>query len=192
VENSVLFETPQPEGLSNEKGIPKKLIGQYLNLNDSSMLTITGRLIIKYSFEDFSGKIDSVDLKEIKGDTSYLVTEYKMTFDIKVKGDSTFQRWSYYDSIFDVSAGGILRKYKGRYFLNKQVSDHGWRVTTLERIDNGVILGEVSTKEDISNLRDLTGTKSDSVFSFRLTKKELKKYLKENGFSDRNTYIKIR
>lgn len=188
----VRFEAPRPEGQSNEKRIPRKLVGQYSSLNDSSNLTITSRLIVKYSIADFSDKIDSVDAKEVKGDTVYSAVDGKMKFDVIVKGDSTFQRWSNYDTIFDVSRGDILRKYKGHYFLNEQVLADSWRVTTLTRIDNGVTLRTVSTKNDINNLRELTDAKSDSVLSFRPTKKELKKFLRENGFSDKDTYIRIK
>lgn len=188
----VSFEKPQPEGLSNEKGLPKRFAGEYISLNDSSRLTITPRLIIKYTIEDFSGRLDSSDLKETKGDTSYSVKDSKITFNIRVKGDSAFQTWIYNDTLFDASRGDVLRKYKGRYFLNKQLSADSWWVRTLTKIDNGVTLGSISTKEEIDNLRELTQTKSDSVYSFRPTKKELRKFLKANGFSDKDTYIKIR
>lgn len=188
----VRFEAPQPEGQSNEKGIPKRLVGQYSSLNDSSKLTITDRLIIRNSIADISDKIDTLDTKGVNVDTTYSGVDNQVKFDIKVKGDSTFQRWSYYDTIFDASRGDILRKFKGRYFLNEKVSTESWRVTTLARIDNGVTLGTVGTKEEIDNLRELTDTKSDSTFSFRPTKKELKKFLKENGFCDKDTFIKIK
>jgi hypothetical protein len=188
----VRFETPQPEGQSNEKGIPKRLVGQYSSLNDSSSLAITPRLIIKYSIGNFSGKIDSADMKGITGDTVYSVFDNQMKIDVIVQGDSTFQSWIYHDTLFDASRGDILRKYKGHYFLNEQIAAASWRVTTLARIDNGVTLGTVSTKDDINNLRELTDTKSDSVFSFRPTRREMKKFLKGNGFSDEDTYLKVR
>jgi hypothetical protein len=190
-EDEVLFEIAQPEGSSNGNGIPKKLIGQYLSLNDSSKLIITNELIIKYSIEELSDKLDSIEIKHVNGDTSFSITDGGMMFAVRVKGDSTFQRWSYFDTIFNTSEGDIIRKYKGRYFLNTQVEADRWRVTTLSRIDNGVILGTVSTKEEIDDLRALTDTKSDSVFAFRPTKKQLKKFLKENGFRDQDTYLKI-
>ena len=187
----VRFEEPQPTGQSDEKRIPKKLIGQYLSLNDSAKLIIANGLIIKHSVSDFSDKVDSAEMKDIKGDTTYSGTEKKLKFDVVVKGDSTFQRWSYYDTLFDASKGDILRKYKGHYFLNEKVSANSWRVTTLTKIDNGLTLGTISTKDDINNLRTVTETKSDTIFSFRPTKREMKKFLKGKGFSDRDTFIKV-
>lgn len=104
---------------------------------------------------------------------------------------SAFQRWSYYDTLFDVKRGDILRKYKGHYFLNQQVSTNSWRVITLAKIGNGLSLGTISTKDDLSNLRTVTETKSDTIFSFRPTKKEMKKFLKDKGFSHQDTFIKV-
>ena len=189
--DQVRFEEPQPEGQSNEKKIPKRLIGHYISLNDSAELKVTNRLIIKSSISVFSGKVDSTDMKGIKGDTIYSTLEDNMKVDVRVTGDSGFLRWRHYDTLFDVSRGDILRKYKGRYFLNEKVSANVWRVTLLTNIHKAVTLGTISVKNDIDNLRDLTETKSDTVFSFRPTKKEMKKFLNAKGFSDSNTFIKI-
>jgi len=187
----VRFEEPQPAGQSNEKMIPKRLIGQYLSLDDTAKLVIANGLIIRYSITDLSGKVDTVDMKNIKGDTTYSGTEDRLKFDIVVKGDSTFQHWGYYDTLFDVTKGDILRKYKGYYFLNEKVSENSWSVTTLTKIENGLTLGTISSIDDINNLRTVTETKSDTIFSFRPTKKEMKKFLKGKGFSDRDTFIKV-
>jgi hypothetical protein len=132
-----------------------------------------------------------VDRERIKRDTSYSGVDNKMKFDIRIQGDSAFQHWTYCDTLLDISRGDILRKYKGHYFLNDQISAGSWRVTLLTKIDNGVTLGSVSKKEDIGHLRELTATKSDSVFIFRPTRKEMRQYLKEKGFSENNTYVKV-
>lgn len=187
----VRFEEPQPAGQSDEKRIPKKLIGQYLSLDDSAKLIIADGLVIRYSITHLSDKVDTVDMKNIKGDTAYSGTEDKLKFDVVVKGDSTFQHWGYYDTLLDVTKGDILRKYKGYYFLNDKVSENIWSVTTLTRIENGLTLGTISTKDDINNLRTITETKSDTIFSFRPTKKEMKKFLMGKGFSDRDTFVKV-
>jgi hypothetical protein len=187
----VRFEEPQPAGQSNEKRIPSTLVGQYLSLADSAKLTITNGLIVKCIISGFSGKVDSVDLKGIKGDTAYSTIENDVEIGVRVKGDSAFLRWNTYDTILNVLRGDILRKYKGHYFLNEQLSPNSWRVTTLQKIDNGLTLGTISTKDDINNLREVTETKSDTIFSFRPTKREMRKFLKEKGFSDRDTFIKV-
>jgi len=73
-EDRISFEVPQPEGLRNEKAIPKKAIGAYLNLNDSSTLSITRDQIIKIVDTHIKGllsEMDSVDRVKIKNDTIY-------------------------------------------------------------------------------------------------------------------------
>lgn len=188
----VRFEEPQPAGRSNEKRIPQKLIGQYLSLDDSSKLIIADGLIIKFSVSHFSDLVDSVEVKNIDGDTTFSGTEDKFRFEVVVKEDSIFQHWGYYDTLFNLTEGDILRKYKGHYFLNDRISENSWRVMTLTKIDHGVTLGTISTKDDIDNLRAVTETKSDTIFSFRPTKTEMKKFLKGKGFSDRDTFIKVK
>jgi hypothetical protein len=115
-----------------------------------------------------------------------------MRVDVVVKGDSVFQHMDYRDTIFSSDRGDLIRKFKGYYFLNHQTSMDNWHVTKITKGRNGLTLATVSTKEDIEKLRELTKEESDTVYNFRPTKKELRKFLKENGFNDTDTYIKIR
>jgi hypothetical protein len=64
-------------------------------------------------------------------------------------------------------------------------------VTLLTRIKGGITLGTISKLEDIKNLRELTGAVSDTT-DFRPTKNELKKFLKENGFGQEETFIRVK
>ena len=54
-ENNVRFENPQPEGQRDEKMIPKKMVGTYLSLNDSSIVRIGENQIIKTVNTNISG-----------------------------------------------------------------------------------------------------------------------------------------
>jgi hypothetical protein len=191
-DNSIRFEVPQPEGKTNEKLIPKKLIGKYSSLTDSSVLRITYNLVIRNKVINLSthlSKLDSADRAVIKHDTSYTIVDANMRIEVTIKGDSAFQHMDYTDTIFSNARGDVLRKFKGYYFINHQASKNRWSVTKLARVKNGVTLGTVSKKEDIANLREVTSTKSDSIDNFRPTKKELKKFLKEKG--DEEAFIKI-
>jgi hypothetical protein len=167
-EDRINFEVPQPEGLRNEKTIPKKAIGTYLSLNDSSTLSITKDQIIKIVDTDIKGvlsEMDSVDRVKIKHDTAFTEVEGKTKFDINVKNDSVFYHIHYSDTLFLFSRGDILRKFKGYYFLNKERLPNYWNVIKLGVTKNGVVIGTISSEEDINNLKDLTSTKSDSVYS---------------------------
>src|SRR6187401_1008284 len=87
-ENQVRFEVPQPEGLKNEKAIPKRLLGSYLSMKDSSVVVITRDQIIRFMKYDYSGpltELDSADRANIKGDTSYSEIELPVRVDITIK-----------------------------------------------------------------------------------------------------------
>ena len=189
------FEVPQPEGQSDEKGIPKKLIGRYLNIKDSSTLFVTSGQITKSVVADFAehkSELDSADKVTFKNDTSFSQTDVNMKIDVIVRGDSIFQHMDYKDTLFSVKRGDILRKFKGHYFLNHEASNNNWYVTKLTKMKNGLTLGTISTKADIEKLRELTEVKSDSIYTFRPTKKQLKRFLKDKGFSNEDTYVRIR
>jgi len=117
--------------------------------------------------------------------------EDKTKFDISVKNDSAFYHIHYSDKLFLFSRGDILRKFKGHYFLNRERFQNYWSVMKLGVTKNGIVIGTISSEEDINNLKDLTSTKSDSVYSFKPTKKQLKKFLKENGFQNEERFVRI-
>jgi hypothetical protein len=189
------FEVPQPEGQKDEKGLPTKIIGQYINVKDSSTLSVDFGQITRSVVADFAehkSELDSSDRVIFKNDTSFIQTDFNMRINVVVKGDTVFQHMDYKDTIFSVKQGDILRKFKGYYFLSHQTSLNNWNVIKLAKTKKGLTLGTISTKEDIEKLRELTGTKNDSIFSFRPTKKQLRRFLRDKGFSSEDTYIKIK
>jgi len=192
--DKVGFEVPQPESQSDEKGFPNRLIGKYLNINDSSILFIISEQITNAVVADLAehkSALDSSDRVTFKNDTTFSQTDMNMRIDVVVKGDSVFQHVDYKDTIFSIKRGDILRKFKGHYFLNHQTT-YNWYVTKLTETKNSLTLGTISTKEDIDKLRELTETKSDSIYTFRPSKKQLRRFLKNKGFSSEDTYVKIR
>jgi hypothetical protein len=191
----VRFETPQPEGQTNENTIPKKLIGEYFSLEDSSRLNITFGQITKTLISDLSlhkSELDSSDRLTFNKDSTFSQTDSKMRIDFIVKGDSVFEHVIYKDTIFDASKGDVLKKLKGYYFLNRQTTKNDWVVTKLTKTKKGLTLGSVTKKEDIDNLRELTETKSDTIKKFRPTRKQFRRFIKTNGFNDQETFIKIK
>ena len=62
----------------------------------------------------------------------------------------------------------------------------------IDQNEKGLTLGTISTKEDIEKLRELTEANSDSIYTFRPTKKQLKKFLRDKGFSKEDIYVKER
>ena len=191
----VRFEAPQPEGTRDESSIPKKLIGQYSGLGDSTSLDITRDLIIKKLISRLATtkmELDSSERTIYKSDTVFKISEFNIKMEVSVRGDSVFTLTDYRDTLFDRTQGDILRKFKGSYFLNHQISKGNWRVTRVAIIRNGITLGTVSKKEEIEKLREISETQYDTVYNFRPTKKQLTKFLHANGFSTQETYLKIK
>ncbi len=125
-----------------------------------------------------------------KHDTAFSEVDHKTKFDITVRGDSVFYSAHYSDTLFSLSKGSILKKFKGYYFLNTESSSNRWSVIKLGITKNGIVIGSISKKEDLNNLRELTNTKSDTVYNFKPTRKQLKKYLKSHGFQTEERFVK--
>jgi hypothetical protein len=191
----VSFEVPQPEGKPNEKSIPKKLIGRYLNVEDSSILIISSDLIVETALADIvshKSELDSADQITFRNDTAFTESYggWDMKADVVIKGDSIYQHIDIRDTIYYAQRGDVVRKFKGYYFLNHPVAPNDWAVVKLARSKKTLTLGIVWQKSDIENLRALTET-PDSVANFRPSKRQLRNFLKKSGFSDEKKYIKL-
>ena len=93
--NELSFEVPQPEGQVDEKTIPQKMIGAYLSLSDSSMLTISKTTIInshQITETRLLSKMDSADRVVSKHDTTYAGELFKSRINVIVRGDSVFEK----------------------------------------------------------------------------------------------------
>jgi hypothetical protein len=56
-----------------------------------------------------------------------------------------------------------------------------------------LILSGIYSNQEIESLEQLTETKRDTIFphNFRPTKKQFKKFVKENGFEENEVYYKV-
>jgi len=193
-DNPVRFEVPQPEGRRNEQSIPKKLTGHYSSLSDSSNLTISDRLILKRKVSNQSiplSSLDSAERANIQRGTHDTTQEIGLQIKMTIKGVTVFQHIEYRDTLFSSSRGDLLRKFKGYYFINQQTSKSRWSVTKIAKVKGGLTLGNVSSVDDIKNLRELTGVLSDTTNTFHPTRKQLRAFLKAQGFSNEEIFIKL-
>jgi hypothetical protein len=193
--NELSFEVPQPEGQHDEKTIPQKLIGTYLSLSDSSLLTITKTTIINShqitEIRLFS-KMDSADRMMSKHDTAYSGELFKSRINVVVRGDSVFEKMSYSDTLFNFLRGDVLRKLNGYHFINREVTPNHWTVKKLDVSRKGLTMGLVTSMEELNSLREITNAKSDSVYTFNPTRKQWRKFLKEKGFQNEERFVKIK
>lgn len=166
--------------------------GRYLSLSDSSALVIGDKLIQR--IYDFDQKIHPSQLdsnSRLSGDTIInLTTNAKEV--IKRDGDSLVTHIHHIDTLFVMDYDNVVRKFKGYYFLNKRHDKESWGVRKIELSKGQLVVSRISTKQEIENLKTITETTQDTVapYKFATTKKQFKEFLKNNGFSDSETFVR--
>lgn len=189
----VQFSETQPENSRSLKFFPNKLIGNYYDSENEIDLEITNSMIIKKSTlkDTFNVKVLS-EVEVLKGDTLVNTKTFEKTF-VKKLNDTLFTNILFKDTIFSINKENVLKKMKGYYFLNIKHSEKNWVVKKLH-LKNGLLnLNDISTNEEIEMLEEITETKKDSskTFVIKPTKKQFREFVKKNGFSKGEVYIKI-
>lgn len=191
-ESPVTFDEPQPTGIDNLSKFPKRLQGQYLNFADNSSLLVSDKLIQRiydYDYKVHPNQLDST--LQLSGDTIIDLTTKEKTV-IKREGDSLITHIHYVDTLFQMDYDNVVRKFKGYYFLNKRYDKTSWEVKKIQLTKGQLILSSISTKFDIENLKEITETQQDTVppYKFSATKKQFKQFIKNDGFSDCETFVR--
>lgn len=191
-EPTVIFSEPQPTGTNNLSKFPNRLQGQYLSLADSSVLEISDKLIQR--IYDFDFKIHPSQLdsdSRLSGDTIINLTSNTRTF-VKRDGDSLVTHFHSIDTLFIMNYDNVVRKFKGYYFLNKRYDKESWEVKKIQLSKGQLVISIISTKQDIENLMTITESTQDSaaLYKFATTKKQFKKFLKNDGFSDSEKFVR--
>jgi hypothetical protein len=192
-ESLVTFEVPQPENSQILKEFPKRVMGTYYDLENNAELQIEKYIIRKLLFFQDTINVSQLDKNEIiVGDTLYIL-KTKEKFKITKINDTLFANYTLTDTIFQIGENGTLKKYKGNFFLNKKLENlEFWEVEMLS-IKNGVLqLKGIKTENEIALLEEITETKKDTIkpFTVKPTKRQFKEFIKKNGFTDGETYIK--
>ncbi|MCO5289841.1 MAG: hypothetical protein M9940_10540 [Bacteroidetes bacterium] len=186
------FNEPQPTDTDNLSKFPKRLQGQYLSLADSSTLSINDKLIQRVY--DFDYKIHPSQLEStsrLSGDTIIDLTTNEKTV-VKREGDSLITHIHYIDTLFQMDYDNVVRKFKGYCFLNTRYDKTSWEVKKIQIVKGQLVISSISTKEDIENLKEITETATDTIppYKFKATKKQFKKFIKNDGFSDSETFVR--
>ena len=193
-EPPVTFTEPQPVDTDNLSKFPRRLKGVYLSLSDSSILSINDKLIQRtynYDYKFHPNQLDSTE--RLSGDT-LINLETKERKLIKRDGDSLKIHIHSVDTLFQMDYDNVVRKFKGYYFLNTRYDKTRWKVEKMNLSKGQLILSSISTKEDIENLKEINETTQDTVtnYNFTATKKEFKKFVKNDGFSASETFVKLK
>jgi hypothetical protein len=191
-EPPVTFDEPQPTGTNNLPKFPNRLQGQYLSLADNSTLSIGEKLIQRiydYDYKVHSNQLDSTS--RLSGDTIIDLNTNERTL-IKHDGDSLIMHIHYVDTLFQLNYDNVVRKFKGYYFLNTRYDKESWEVKKIQLAKGQLVISSISTKLDLENLKQITETPQDTIppYKFTATKRQFKKFVKNNGFSDSEAFIR--
>ena len=103
---------------------------------------------------------------------------------------TVIQHANWTDTLFNISADNVLKKFKGYYFLNNRYKDSSWEVKKLSLKKGVLTVGSVSDNDDIQKLKEITETTADTTSTnFTLSRKQFKKFVKQDGFSKQETFI---
>ena len=188
----VTFNEPQPTDTDNLSKFPYRLQGQYLSIADNSTLVIGDKLIQR--IYDFDQKIHPSQLdsnSRLSGDTIINLTTNTREV-VKREGDSLVTHIHYIDTLFLMDYDNVVRKFKGYYFLNKRYDKKSWEVKKIELSKGQLVVSSISTKQDIENLKTITESTQDTAapYKFATTKKQFKEFIKNDGFSDSETFVR--
>jgi len=186
------FDVAQPVDVKEQRHINNRLIGIYQSVRDSSTLSISKELILRSGYYDEGSKISKIDSSfNLVGNT---LIDKKTNHKVAVKkiGDSITWQQKYTDTIFSKKRNDVIKKYKGYFFINKYYKDLGWEVKKIKLRKGVISISDISSESDISKLKAISDNKFDTVSNqpIKLSKKEFKKFIKQNGFEDEEIFIK--
>ncbi|OAZ04602.1 hypothetical protein [Flavobacterium succinicans] len=190
--SEVAFAEAQPEKTSDLSSFPKHLLGEYYNVEQEKGLKISPFQIIRTMvMKDTFSRKDLSKYERITEDTlTNLQTSEKYV--IKKINDSLFTNYVFVDTVFTINKDNVLRKMKGYYFLNSKSNNDLWLVKKLFLQKGQLSINDVAANEDIALLEEITATKRDttSPFIVQPTKKQFRAFIKKNGFSEGEVYLK--
>ena len=192
-EARVTFNEPQPANVENLLKFPQRLQGEYLSLENGSILTIDNKLIQRiydFDYKIHPSEIDSTSI--INGDTLIDITTNEKTIIRYDDSDSLIIHVHYIDTLFQMNYDNVVRKFKGYLFLNIRYGKESWEVKKMQLEKGKLVIGRISTKDEIEKLKEITETLEDTAppYNFTATKKQFGQFIKKDGFSNNETFIK--
>lgn len=188
----VAFDKPQPADVAALGGFPKRIQGKYLSSEDSTFLQITANSMFR--IYDFDQKIHLSQLdssEQIIGDTLFNLKTNRGQI-IQIEGDSILMHVNEVDTLFAIDELNVLKKYKGYYFVNIYMPPDTWQVKEIEISRGKLTLRGINKKEDLEQLKAITESTQDTTpYVFSPTRKQFKKFVRNEGFRDMEEFMKI-
>ncbi len=191
-EPAATFDKPQPDNVKSLTAFPESLQGKYLAADQGSVVTITDKLVTRHYDFDFKERKDSLGSSyKLVGDT--LIDQESGTKEkVLVKGDTVIQHANWIDTLFNISADNVLKRFKGYYFLNNRYGDNSWEVKKISLKRGVLTVGSISDKDDIEKLKEITETTADTTSThFTLTRRQFKRFVRQDGFGEEETFTRM-
>lgn len=197
---TVVFMDPQPEGKNDLKSFPARYRGTYIKNDGGSVYIITAGMILQKhedSFaETFEDLIEEEDF-ELKGDT-LTMKDINIKIPVTRRNDSIFGHIVLYDTIFDINKNNKLRKLGRTYFLNFPSSSYWWVFKlTFDRSGKAYVC-DINHEIEMGIIEQYCEIEKDTIKDGTLKKyilvpdrKELKRILKQETFTDTTEYFRI-
>jgi hypothetical protein len=186
------FNKPQPADVLPLASFPERIQGKYLATDEVTILTITDKLITLNSDYDYKVHKDSLGpYHKISGDTLINLTEGTKE-KLSLTGDTVTIHSYSNDTIFSITNGSVLKKFKGYYFLSNRYDDNIWEVKQLSLKKGMLIMGSISGINDIQKLNEITETTADTLPThYNLTKRQFKHAVRADVFSTQETFTRM-
>ena len=147
---TVLFNSPQPDGKKNLVQFPSRYLGEYESLDDTSIFLVEKYMIRERNIVDISVPKTEVDTSQdviLEGNV-LTIKESGEKVPVTFRNDSIFGTLTTYDTTFIISDKGILRKYKGYYFMNFWQEGDQWMIYKLKFSNDGTASACGISKDD--------------------------------------------
>lgn len=187
------FDEPQPPGARPVDHFPALLQGDYTDKEQASIVHIDATTLTRYFDFDLRMHQDSLDEDLVlKGDSLIDITSGEV-FLIVRDGDYVQHHYrSETDTLFHIDKDHLVKRFKGHYFLNSSEGPGAWSVQKLSLHKGLLTLGSISDSTNLEKLITITGTASDTTpHHFSPTRKQFKKFVKEDGFTERDSFYRI-
>lgn len=183
------FTDPLPAHAKNLTKFPESLLGEYLNSDNKSILTINeNTILINFTF-DMKVPFDRQLFSSFQAQDSTNRNIY-----YKREGDSIIIRKIILtDTLFRLNHLNILRISKGLYFLNKHNPTSTWEVFKIKLHHKNLTISKMIPAHPTDRYIKIAKTLKDTVKLFEIsTEDRINQEASGPGKIQSETYIKLR
>ena len=190
-EPPVTFNEPQPAETRNLSRFPNKLRGNFLSLNDNSLLIISDKLIQRVTTIDNVIHLSELDSNSrLSGDTIFnSITN--STIVVTRKGVSLYHHGRYIDTLFQIGINNVLRRQNSNYFLSTKHDDESWIIQKINISDDQLLISNISLEMDKESLKMITKLTQDTIspFKYKATQKQFMNFINSGGFKETERFV---